>query len=384
VSLVLLCSTPACHEPVDDEDVSGLPGGKADGVHGIEDGTPEARAILRLANTASFEVLDQEVRLDRRAARGIVDARSEEGYQALAELDAIPFVGPSAFGKMLNYVLDHGLIGRELRVGTFNIRWYGLNGTLRGAFGSETRSESIRAYIDENLRGSDVLAFQEIVDVDLFIDDVMFGWSCVSYDGFSGKHQHVVLCHTPEFEFQSVRDDGTFALPELRLQHLRPGVQGRLVDAEGDDLAYIMTFHLKAGSTSEDTDVRLEQANILAEQRRRLNDESSLPFIIIGDFNTHLAELTGLSEDDEVLVGEVLETDSDLRQVSLPAPHTFVNKSGSQFRLDHAWLSTSISVLDVDIPGPCNLEVSSNRDTIFEYYETVSDHCPVHLHLELP
>jgi exonuclease III len=384
VSLVLLCSTPACHEPVDDEDVSGLPGGKADGVHGIEDGTPEARAILRLANTASFEVLDQEVRLDRRAARGIVDARSEEGYQALLELDAIPFVGPSAFGKMLNYVLDHGLIGRELRVGTFNIRWYGLNGNLRGSFGSETRNESIRSFIDENLRGSDVLAFQEIVDVDLFIDDVMFGWSCVSYDGFSGKHQHVVLCHTPDFELQSVRDDGTFILPELRLQNLRPGVQGRLVDAEGDDLAYIMTFHLKAGSTPEDTDVRLEQASILAEQRRRLNDESALPFIIIGDFNTHLAERTGLSEDDEVLVGEVLEDDSDLRQVSLPEPHTFVNKSGSQFRLDHAWLSTSISVLDVDIPGPCNLEFSSNRDTIFEYYETVSDHCPVHLHLELP
>jgi endonuclease/exonuclease/phosphatase family metal-dependent hydrolase len=385
VSVALFLAASACSGPVETEESSSVsPGGKADSIHGIEEGTPEARAIVRLANTASFEVLDQDVRLDRRAAQNIVDGRSQGGYETLAELDAISFVGPSAFGKMLTYVIDHGLIGRPLSIGSFNIRWYGLDGSLHGAFGSETRNETIRTFIDEHLAGSDVLAFQEIVDVDLFVDEIMFDWSCVSYDGFSGKHQHVVLCHRPELELWPVGDDDGFALPELRMQTLRPGVQGRLVDARGEDLAYVITLHLKAGSNPEDTDVRLEQAEILAEQQRRLAGARALPFIIIGDFNTHLAERTGLPEDDEVLLGEVLESDGDMFRAPLPVAHTFVNKSGQRFRLDHAWLSTSITVLDVDVPGPCNLDFDTNLTAIVEYYDSVSDHCPVSLQLELP
>ncbi|HJL24212.1 MAG TPA: matrixin family metalloprotease [Polyangiaceae bacterium LLY-WYZ-15_(1-7)] len=60
-------------------------------------GTDEAR-ILEVANTASFEVLDVHVGLDVRAARGIVEQRP---FATLEELDAVPWVGPSALDALL-------------------------------------------------------------------------------------------------------------------------------------------------------------------------------------------------------------------------------------------------------------------------------------------
>lgn len=90
---------------------------------GIIEGTPEAAAVLDLANRASLETLDDPsseggVGLDVRAAEGIVAYRAgddgtegtddDETFDTLAELDAISYVGARAFGKLLDYALDHG------------------------------------------------------------------------------------------------------------------------------------------------------------------------------------------------------------------------------------------------------------------------------------
>ena len=66
-------------------------------VHGIEEGSPLALDMLRLVNSASFQVLDEAVALDRRAASNIVAARQEVDLPSLAALDAVPWVGASAF-----------------------------------------------------------------------------------------------------------------------------------------------------------------------------------------------------------------------------------------------------------------------------------------------
>ncbi|MBW2735132.1 MAG: hypothetical protein JRH20_22345 [Deltaproteobacteria bacterium] len=99
-----------------------LTGGKAD-TAGIKADSVEARAVLKLANEASYQLLDDPVGvggvgLDKRAARNIVAFRQGadglEGsgddvlFVSLVELDAISYVGPRAFGRMLTFALENG------------------------------------------------------------------------------------------------------------------------------------------------------------------------------------------------------------------------------------------------------------------------------------
>lgn len=81
--------------------------GSADGL-GV---TPaEATAILALVNSASHTVLDDDVRLDSRAAANIVRARRAGDIASLDELDAIAWVGTWAFTLLRQYVRDHNLV----------------------------------------------------------------------------------------------------------------------------------------------------------------------------------------------------------------------------------------------------------------------------------
>lgn len=80
----------------------------------------EAEAILALVNDADLATLDDEVGLDSRAAENIVAHRDgpdgrpgtsdDDPFDDLAELDAIPYVGPTAFATLLRYVRDHDLV----------------------------------------------------------------------------------------------------------------------------------------------------------------------------------------------------------------------------------------------------------------------------------
>ncbi len=113
---------------IDGENDSFLGGtGKAD-ANGIEEGSHEARGVLRVANEASVEVLDNSPRqggvgLDRRAAENIVAYRlgddgiggtsDDEQFDTLAELDAVPYVGPVAFDKLLAYADVNGYTADE-------------------------------------------------------------------------------------------------------------------------------------------------------------------------------------------------------------------------------------------------------------------------------
>ncbi len=96
---------PANADGIDD---SFLGGGKSDGSQIAED-TPEALGVLALVNEGSFEVLDDEVGLDARAASNIVEHREiPDPFDDLAELDAIPYVGPVALQRLLSYAESNG------------------------------------------------------------------------------------------------------------------------------------------------------------------------------------------------------------------------------------------------------------------------------------
>jgi hypothetical protein len=102
----------------DGRDDSFIIGGKADSA-GIEEGTPEALGVLDVANTASIEELEN-LPLSSRAVDNVMyfrlgdDGRpgtDDDGvFRSLAELDAIPFIGPIAFQRLLAYAEAKGFV----------------------------------------------------------------------------------------------------------------------------------------------------------------------------------------------------------------------------------------------------------------------------------
>ena len=121
LSALLAFSTLACgaDDPIDGE-FDTFPTGKADG--GIDPGSAQAQAILALVNDSSvgFAELDDDARLNARAARNIISHRDgadetagtadDNSFDDLFELDGVPFVGPTALGALLEYAIEKGLL----------------------------------------------------------------------------------------------------------------------------------------------------------------------------------------------------------------------------------------------------------------------------------
>lgn len=84
--------------------------GNGDYVHGVEEETDLAKAILHLVNTATFIELDVDARLDRRAASNITYARP---FTTLNQLDEVSWVGSRAMNSLAKYVGENGLVGSD-------------------------------------------------------------------------------------------------------------------------------------------------------------------------------------------------------------------------------------------------------------------------------
>ena len=103
----------ACAQDLDVEDGEGdrFGSGKADG--GVEEGSPEARGVLALVNDGEVgvEELDVAAGLSSRAARNIIEYRDGgERFDDLAELDAIPYVGPATLEQLVGYARETGRV----------------------------------------------------------------------------------------------------------------------------------------------------------------------------------------------------------------------------------------------------------------------------------
>ncbi|MBX3270636.1 MAG: bifunctional metallophosphatase/5'-nucleotidase [Sandaracinaceae bacterium] len=106
------CGVDADLEAEDGPDDDFTIAGTAD-AFGVRDRTPEACAVLKLANLASLDELDLTARLSASAARAIVAFRAgpdgvegtddDRWIRDLAELDAIRYVGPATFRRMRDY-----------------------------------------------------------------------------------------------------------------------------------------------------------------------------------------------------------------------------------------------------------------------------------------
>jgi hypothetical protein len=108
----------------DERDDRFVSDGKSDGA--ISEGSPEALGVLEVVNTLSTDALDDDVGLDNRAAKNITkhhdgattSASDDDPFDTLAELDAVPYVGPVAFGKLLDYAHAHGFVAKPSSLST--------------------------------------------------------------------------------------------------------------------------------------------------------------------------------------------------------------------------------------------------------------------------
>jgi phosphatidylserine/phosphatidylglycerophosphate/cardiolipin synthase-like enzyme len=121
-ALLALCAgIGACIDAeVEDGENDGFPSGKADG--GIDEGSPEAIGVLRLVNDASESAasLKSGAGVTTRVATNIVKHRDgadgaagtadDDKFDTLAELDAIPYVGPATLNALLERARDKGYV----------------------------------------------------------------------------------------------------------------------------------------------------------------------------------------------------------------------------------------------------------------------------------
>lgn len=119
----LLVSLAACGDAPQSEASDGewdaIATGKADGA--VDPDSAEAQAVLLLVNNPEVDLdeLDHDARLDARAARNIIAHRNADGIWGteddnpiddIPELDAIRFVGPSAFSRLVDYAVAEGYL----------------------------------------------------------------------------------------------------------------------------------------------------------------------------------------------------------------------------------------------------------------------------------
>jgi hypothetical protein len=166
-SATLLALGMACQPSPDREE------GSYDAVTAaIHDGTPESIGVLGLLNAVDTDVplLDIDVGLDRRAAENLVAHKNgadgvagnddDDAFDDVDEVDAIPYVGPSAFDKLLAYAAAHGYVpGDDDLLGVYD----GVSFTVKEAQATLTLANNeAHATLDGPI-GLDVRAVDSIV-----------------------------------------------------------------------------------------------------------------------------------------------------------------------------------------------------------------------------
>src|SRR5262245_34981650 len=112
--LALLGGLSACTEAeVEDGETGAFPSGQADG--GFAEGSPEAIGVLRLVNdpTETAASLKSGAGITSRVAGnivkhlcgadGVAGNGDDDTFDTLAELDAIPYVGPATLAALIDY-----------------------------------------------------------------------------------------------------------------------------------------------------------------------------------------------------------------------------------------------------------------------------------------
>lgn len=274
------------------------------------------------------------------------------------------------FAVALGINSSTGAFAKDVSITSLNIRFYGQKSWKNEKKHLEQRDESIREYMDRNNLYTDVIVFQEILDIDRLETEVVGEeYRCVSYNRSHRNHLHVVICHKPTVRFLISDEDDNYIIEGSDLGRYRPAVHGVVADGRGKKLFHLVGLHLKAGK--DDEYKREQQVDVIADY---LANETinQLPMVITGDFNTNA------SEADDQLEG-YNAYGLDLYELDNPNRYTFrVPEIG--FKFDRFFVSEQTEVTSsIQVAGPCN---SRDMDQVATYNEEVSDHCAITVRLK--
>lgn len=121
--------------------------GRADG-SGLEEGTAAACGVLRLADQADLATLRSTAGLDTAAAEALLAYRAgpdavegtsdDRRFDSLAELDAVPWIGPRALARLRRYLDEADLACRDVLLPLVAFSdWHGQLEPLRDVSGQE-------------------------------------------------------------------------------------------------------------------------------------------------------------------------------------------------------------------------------------------------------
>jgi len=255
----------------------------------------------------------------------------------------------------------------ELKITTFNIRCFGFGGNYYQKTKSELRGPYLKHFIDSNFSDTDVFVFQEIMNP-LYLPVILpDGFKTYTYEHEYKRHMFIVLACKKELEIKDFKP-----IPDTALdtETSRPAFYG-LLTLNDDSLLDIIGVHLK--SKSDHTESRLEQAKSISKFIKDL--PASRPKLMTGDFNSHVIESTLKNKDDLTYLEEIFED-----QLSL-FPHkknTYLS-SKDIMSLDHFFIS-GVEPLSVEV---YNLPDYSPDQSFKNFYNEISDHLPVTIHLKM-
>lgn len=263
-----------------------------------------------------------------------------------------------------------------LTLAQFNLRWFGqrkVDGAEKKEAIEETRIPTIRKHMADSGLFADILAFEEIVDVKLLAEGLLERrYNCVSYPHKDPEHQHVVVCVKPHLRFEKAPDARSFTLDEVNVNgDLRPAVHGIVKTSAGKPLMHLFAVHLK--SAPDFSSIRLKQMQIVSDYIKR--QDSSLPAVIVGDFNTYNDDPENFTR---ILAGNQME--------EVPSPEAYswatTHETYEPAKFDRAWITGRLAdqVNYHHVIGPCN---QNDRGRLQRYNDTVSDHCAVKTIFEL-
>jgi endonuclease/exonuclease/phosphatase family metal-dependent hydrolase len=273
----------------------------------------------------------------------------------------------------------------SLTISTFNIAFYGTGGRPNGTPADEVRDPFLKTFIKDSIPASDIMVFEEIVDVPRFVKLLPENTTCLSYDLQKMTHQHVVLCHNNKYKFEKEASDDNFLIDEVAgvKKTLRPAVTAIVTDMNGNKLFRMVAVHLKA--TPEFSKLRVAQAEMIANYLGKLKN-SNLPVMVVGDFNTFSAPLNQETVSDTQLILNALNiTELGIKRIPNEL-YTFREITYGLGQFDQFYLSDAFKVTKpLKIFDLCNTSVLPGEGTLnLEYYnKNISDHCPVTAEISL-
>ncbi|MFA6236698.1 MAG: endonuclease/exonuclease/phosphatase family protein [Bacteriovorax sp.] len=260
---------------------------------------------------------------------------------------------------------------------TFNIKFYGYHSE------QEKRDPFLQTFLKDSVPASDIIVFEEIVDVPRLKNILPSQWSCLSYPTPYEGHQHVVLCHSPRFKFMREPSDNNDVIDEVAGERgtWRPALTTIVTDTSGKKLFRIVAVHLKA--LPEYSKARVAQAEIIAGYLEKLKS-SKLPVVVAGDFNTFKApENNETVNDKELILNSLNSAHLDMHLV--PNDLFTFRTSYGQAQFDHFFVSDAFKVNPLKIFEICNSAITNDAGNLdlALYNKNISDHCPVSAEISL-